>query len=113
MINVNIINPTATAIGTTTVSMLGSVVSPDGGAGARELSVLSEGESVATSNLDTKAGGAIQVTVFQHRAGSSTPTVRTTIGTSGAVIRTLGDLTVRAAASPTPTALRRPPPAAS
>ena len=96
-INVNIINPTATAIGTTTVSMLGSVVSPDGGAGARELSVLSEGESIATSNLDTKAGGAIQVTASSTARASSTPTVRATIGSSGAVIRTLGDLTVKAA----------------
>ena len=96
-INVNIINPTATATGTTTVSMLGNVVSPDGGAGARELSVLSEGESIATSNLDTKAGGAIQVTASSAARASSTPTVRATIGTSGAVIRTLGDLTVKAA----------------
>ena len=112
VINVNIINPTATAAGPdpsqpsqtcantggcTTVSMLGSVVAADGGAGARELSVLAEGEGIATSNLDTKGGGFIQVTASSTAQAVSRPTVRTTIGNSGSTIRTSGDLAVRAA----------------
>ena len=112
VINVNIINPTATAAGPnpdfpaqtcantggcTTVSMLGNVVANDGGAGARTLSVLAEGEGIAVSNLDTKAGGFIQVTASSTARAISRPVVRTTIGSGGATIRTGGDLDVKAA----------------
>ena len=112
VINVNIINPTATAAGPdasqpsqtcantggcTTVSMLGSVVKADGGAGARELSVLAEGEGIATSNLDTRGGGFIQVTASSTARAVSKPTVRTTIGSNGATIRTTGNVDIKAA----------------